>query len=474
MKICIISEGAYPIVRGGVSEWTHQLIKELHSVEFDVYCIAPPGITKSLYDKPSNLKRIIISDLGSPNRRSKKPSLPKSDYDRVLEYLSGVLSGKPIDCEPLNEVTGRYTIPIALLGSKQYWDFLVKLYRKNCPERNFSEFFWTVHGVFSSLLDLISLVDELPEADIYHSLTCGLGGLVGSLVNLKYKGHLLISEHGAYLKEREIDLSRQVISPESHNQLIKFYQSVVRTSYQNADYLMPITTKYIINEVQFGAAPEKIKVTPVGIKTDYFVPQNSLANPRNGKTPLIGCFGRVVPVKDQINLIRAAQKVLGSANANFVFIGEIQDDEYYLECQDLVNDLELTDNVKFVGHVENVLEWYHRTDIFVLSSKSEGVPLALLEAMSCGLPCVCTGVGGIPDIIQDRSMGYLVPPNDSDTLASKIIELIKNKELRIQMGEHAREVVKREYTVQRMADHILAVYLQAIKQEVAPNGRAVR
>jgi len=123
---------------------------------------------------------------------------------------------------------------------------------------------------------------------------------------------------------------------------------------------------------------------------------------------MVGCFARVVPVKDQMTLLKAGKTILGECKADFIFAGEIQDEEYYKECQDLVQKLGIGGNIKFIGHSDNMLDLYRRADIFVLSSQSEGVPLALLEAMSCGLPAVCTSVGGVPEILADSVTGFLV------------------------------------------------------------------
>jgi glycosyltransferase involved in cell wall biosynthesis len=188
----------------------------------------------------------------------------------------------------------------------------------------------------------------------------------------------------------------------------------------------------------------------------------------------VGCFARVVPVKDQMTLIKASRRVLEKHQANFVFVGEVQDDGYYNECQALVQELGLVENVKFIGHTDNVVKWYQQSDIFVLSSQSEGVPLALLEAMSCGLPCVCTAVGGVPDILSDSGVGYTVSPNDSDSLASRISELLENATLRRAMGMHARDLVRRKYTVEKMSQKILEVYVETLVEGALRSGSTQR
>jgi len=84
MKICIISEGSYPIVRGGVSEWTQQLIKGLHFVDFDIFCLAPTGQETWLaeYEKPSNVKSVTIQGLANQRPLANKSSVLRRQFQK--------------------------------------------------------------------------------------------------------------------------------------------------------------------------------------------------------------------------------------------------------------------------------------------------------------------------------------------------------------------------------------------------------
>jgi glycosyltransferase involved in cell wall biosynthesis len=172
--------------------------------------------------------------------------------------------------------------------------------------------------------------------------------------------------------------------------------------------------------------------------------------------PLVGCFARVVPVKALEVFIRAAKKVCESHKANFIVAGEVQDRQYYQECLQLVNELGIGDRFKFIGFADSAA-WLQKVDIFTLSSDSEGVPYALLEAMSCGVPAVCTAVGGVPEIVR-KDTGFLIPRGQSDALAEKICELLDNEELRKKMGQRAREVALTDYTVALMTNNFHNLY----------------
>ena len=453
MRVCIIAEGSYPVVRGGLSEWAHLLIKTLKDVEFSVLCVTPTGEEEQLYEKLPNVNEVAIRPLIRNQAFRKTSSLPEVVSMNLADSLGNILNGECLDCESIVEIRKRYPIEKWWLTSRAYWDYVVGFYEKNCPERPFLNYFWTNFGIYSILLDSLHFIDQLPRADVYHCLSVGLAGFIGSLAKILHGSPLVITEQGLYVKERRSELSGRDVSEYERQQLIKFSESLTKTSYEYADCIVPPCRSHILVEQELGADLDKIKVIDNGIECDKFRP-----GPERNETPLVvGCLARVVPIKGITTLIRAARIVLEKQQANFVVVGEVQDEEYYHQCQELVDELGLEDHFRFIGHA-NSLEWYHRIDIFVLSSLSEGVPYSLLEAMSCGLPGVCTAVGGVPEILSNPSVGYVVPPNDPDSLAEKIGELLENEPLRKRMGQQAKALANDKYTIKKMANEFYRLY----------------
>jgi len=128
-------------VRGGVSEWTQQLIKGLHFVDFDIFCLAPTGQETWLaeYEKPSNVKSVTIQGLANQRPLANKSSaLPKAISEELVVCMASVLNGTPIDCERLVSAV-KIDDPIykAWLTSKEYWDFLVNFYEANWADSDF-------------------------------------------------------------------------------------------------------------------------------------------------------------------------------------------------------------------------------------------------------------------------------------------------------------------------------------------------
>jgi glycosyltransferase involved in cell wall biosynthesis len=108
---------------------------------------------------------------------------------------------------------------------------------------------------------------------------------------------------------------------------------------------------------------------------------------------------------------------------------------------------ELGDAGELLGERDDVAEQLARADVFVLSSRSEGLPMAILEAMAAGLPVVATAVGGIPELVADGETGLLVPPGDADALAEALRRLVADPELRRRLGDAARTRVEERFSL---------------------------
>ena len=133
--------------------------------------------------------------------------------------------------------------------------------------------------------------------------------------------------------------------------------------------------------------------------------------------------------------------------------------------QDLIaqtQDLGISDNVVFLGHREDTDKLLQAMDIFVLPSLSEGIPMALLEAMAASRPIVASRVGGIPEIIEDGVEGFLVEPMDVNGLAERCRRLIESPDVARKMGEQGRKRVERDFSATAMADRVASVYKELL------------
>lgn len=177
-------------------------------------------------------------------------------------------------------------------------------------------------------------------------------------------------------------------------------------------------------------------------------------------TCLIGTVGRLTPVKGIPYLLEAARILLRQgANVKVLVVG---DGSIRQDLMTQTRDLGISENVVFLGHREDTDELVQALDIFVLPSLSEGIPMALLEAMAASRAVVASRVGGIPEIIEEGFEGFLVEPMDVDSLAERCHRLIESPDVARKMGEQARKRVERDFSSTAMADRVALVYKELL------------
>lgn len=131
-----------------------------------------------------------------------------------------------------------------------------------------------------------------------------------------------------------------------------------------------------------------------------------------------------------------------------------------------IQSMDLNNRVLLFEKVESVREYYCMSDVFVLfTSPQEGLPLAMLEAMACGLPVIATNVSGIPEVINDGKNGLLVRPGDFNDLAEKMTWCINNKGNLKSLGKNAAETIKAQFNIKRVAEEYLEVYKNASRSK---------
>ena len=180
----------------------------------------------------------------------------------------------------------------------------------------------------------------------------------------------------------------------------------------------------------------------------------------DSETCLIGTVGRLTPVKGIPYLLEAARMLLRhGANMKVLVVG---DGSIRQDLMTQTRDLGISENVVFLGHREDTDVLLQALDIFILPSLSEGIPMALLEAMAASRAVVASRVGGIPEIVDDGIEGFLVEPMDVDSLAERCRLLIESPDVAIKMGEQGRKRVERDFSATAMADRVVLVYKELL------------
>jgi Glycosyltransferase len=178
--------------------------------------------------------------------------------------------------------------------------------------------------------------------------------------------------------------------------------------------------------------------------------------------PVIIAFGRLIPRKGFVDLIKAFHLVCSQLPSRLVFIGE-GDERQRLE--ELVAKLHLKESVLFLGYQENPFKFIGQSRIFVLSSHREGFANVIIEAMACGAPVISTRCPSGPDeIISDGENGLLVPVGDVDALAEAILKLLKDEPLRKRLAEAGRRRAE-DFGVEKMVAEYERVFEEVAARE---------
>ncbi len=179
----------------------------------------------------------------------------------------------------------------------------------------------------------------------------------------------------------------------------------------------------------------RISVVANGVDTEYYHPNPS----KKVSWPVLLFSGRFVYEKDPVTALRAFQLVFTAIpEARMVIIGKGKMLSKLKEC---ISQESLEEYVTLLPGTVEVRKYLHTSWVLLMSSLCEGSPNMLLEAMACGLPVVATRVGGIPELIDHGTNGFLVPPGDPASLADYAIKLLRDERLRVEMGSNARKRV---------------------------------
>ena len=213
--------------------------------------------------------------------------------------------------------------------------------------------------------------------------------------------------------------------------------------------------------VDLGIAPiEKLKNIYSGIdltlfineKNDQFRKELNL----DSNHLLLGSVGRLSNQKDPITMIEAFCIVIKRfPNAHLTLVGEGElRDEILIK----IDQLQLNGRVHLTGNKNDPWKIYHSLDLFIMSSIYEGLGRSITEALSCGVPVVCTSVEGVPEIVRDNETGILVPPKDPGALATGIIKSLNDMDNARKMAEEGRKFVNENFDVKKMVDDIDTLY----------------
>jgi glycosyltransferase involved in cell wall biosynthesis len=454
--ICLLLEGTWPYVRGGVSSWIHQMILGLPELTFSVMFIGGQrsAYGERRYSVPPNVLHIEEVFLEDATHSTDSRGTPREADLQQLEDLYRFLHHPDAPEPALGEnlldciAQGRLTLD-DVLRSRASWEALSEGYRLHCADPSFINYFWTLRSMQSPMLMLAESSRRMPRARVLHSISTGYAGLLGCILKQRWNCTYLLSEHGIYTKERKIDLAQASWIAESSGQAlnrsldagsgyirtlwVRFFERIGQLTYNSADNIISLYDGNRQRQIKDGADPVRTQVIPNGIDLPQWT--TALESRAPGIAPVVGLIGRVVPIKDVKTFLRAMRGVISAMpEAEGWIVGpEEEDPEYVSECRSLMASLGLEGKVHFLGF-QRIQDILPKLGLMVLTSISEAQPLVILEAWAAGTPVVSSDVGSCREMIEggspeDRDLGLagkVVAIADPQATSVAILELLRS------------------------------------------------
>jgi glycosyltransferase involved in cell wall biosynthesis len=237
-----------------------------------------------------------------------------------------------------------------------------------------------------------------------------------------------------------------------------FVQDVEQHILQNVDKITTVS-KETSKELQlyYQYSERDITVITNGVDLDFFSPKEKKNTEFN-----ILYAGRLDYKKGLIELIKSAKDITRIfPNTNYLISGT---GPLLNDLLRLVKNEGLHSRFKFFGQVnqKTLRNLYQESNAFILPSYYEGFPNVILEAMSCGLPTIATNVGGIPEMIQHKRNGLLIPPRNSTAITKALTNILTDESLRSEMSKNARYLAEKQYSWNNISNEYLKVYTSVL------------
>ncbi|MCI8441532.1 MAG: GT4 family glycosyltransferase PelF [Provencibacterium sp.] len=463
MRICLIAEGCYPYVVGGVSSWIHSLIQSFPEQEFVIQSIISDRSLrgKFVYPLPENVSEVYelyLNDLDWGKSRRKKKRMDRREY----QALRSLLLNQHVDWEMLFDFFKSSDVSLnSLLMGEDFMNAVTECYKLNYSQIVFSDFLWVMRSIYLPLF--FTLKTEMPKADLYHCLATGYAGVLGSMAKHFHGGRLLISEHGIYTREREEELIKaKWVQGIYKNVWIDQFKKMSTLAYDRGDLVTSLYEHARQLQLELGCPPQKTMVTPNGICAENF---QNLPGKREEDEGFIhiGAILRVAPIKDVKTLIWAFHFAKERVpNLKLWIMGPCsEEEEYAKECFELVESLKMPD-VVFTGRV-NVPEYLGRMDMTILTSISEGQPLTILESFAAHKPVIATDVGNCSGLVLGEGddfgpAGVITHVMNVEEIAQAIVTLAHSEALRQRMGESGYRRLMAKYQIADMNKKYREIY----------------
>ena len=290
--------------------------------------------------------------------------------------------------------------------------------------------------------EIKSALKELtPDLVATHS---NKAGLLGRLAAKTLKIPVIHTSHGFLFSGRETSAAG------------RFYRLIEKIAAGAVDKVITVAeSEYNLAEKLRVITPSKMETVHNGLPD---LDPTLLTDPEKSPPQLI-MVARFAAPKDHQTLLKA----LGMLKDLPWILTLVGDGTGRSSAAELAGNLGFQDRVSFTGVREDVFQLLAASQVFVLSSRREGFPLSILEAMRVGLPVVAADVGGVSEAVEEGNSGYLFPAGDARSLAEHLRSLLEDSLLRKEMGQAGRQRFLEQFTLDKMVEKTLAVYKSVVK-----------
>ncbi|HEY3979614.1 MAG TPA: GT4 family glycosyltransferase PelF [Streptosporangiaceae bacterium] len=464
MRIALTAEGTYPHQFGGVSVWCDQLVRGLPEYDFALVALVATGAEPVRWELPPNVTGLSVLPLWGP-------PAPAGRGSRWLRPRSGPPVAELIEIllAPPDEGQDRFGAVMRELFEFAQRENLTAELASERSVRLLSEAWrrhWRLDHPPPTLQDAVTAIQLLehalrplshppPQADVVHAVTNGLGALPALTARWRYGTPMVVTEHGMYMREHYLH-SRQDPYRWPVKQLhLQFLRRLCVLGYTEAAVITPGNVYNKRWEAELGADVSRIRTVYNGVNPAEFPALDAEPD-----VPTISWAGRIDPIKDLESLLRAFALIRAELpDARLRIFGSTPPgrEPYLARCQALAAELGVAGAVAFEGRVAQIRDAYAAGQVVVLCSISEGFPYTLIEAMTCGRPCVATDVGGVTEAIGDT--GLVVSPRRPVELAGACLALLRDDDRRHRLGAAARQRALEYFTVDRAVSAFDEIYL---------------
>jgi polysaccharide biosynthesis protein PelF len=457
-RVLMITEGTYPYALGGVSSWCDAVIGGLDHIDWDILPIVAGGKRlRQDFSLPRNarlLRRIELWSEDPPPRRAPRPLQRHRGSTLPTQLLRGLLPWDNSIAELIDALVRCRERPQAIRrefrDGNSWEEFLLELdvvlatgSDHSAPAPTYdaieaAQLYQTLYWVARTA------AVPTPECSLLHVTAAGWAAIPALAHKAIHGTPMLLTEHGVYVREAYLaSMNNRSGSLGQRQTATRLALGLTRAAYAGADMIAPVTESNAEWELGLGVERGRIRVIPNGIEP----PASFTEPPRSNK---VIAMGRIDPLKDVQTMLLVAQEVARRMpEARFEYWGPATagQEQYARVCAQMHEELGLGDTFRFMGRTADPHGVIRDGDLVLMTSISEAMPMALLEAMAQGRPAVATSVGGVPGVL--RGCGLIAAPGDVHGLATAVVTMLRNPQLAATLGRRGFERVHRRYTLER-------------------------